>query len=60
MLIDIFADGEKRYGPREHSPAIIRQLEEACGVDIRAPGFPAGMTDDEPEEEGFEVVPKRA
>lgn len=58
MLIDIFKDGENRYGPREWSPNIIRRLEEACGVTIQAEGFPAEMVDDEPEEPGYEVVPK--
>jgi len=59
LLIDIFKDGEKRYGPREWSPNIIRRLEDATGLKIEAPGFPAEMTDDEPEESGYEVVPKR-
>ena len=58
MLIDIFKDGEKRYGPREWSPNIIKRLEEAAGVEILADGFPAEMTDDEPEFPGWEVVPK--
>ncbi|MCH8167087.1 MAG: NAD(P)-dependent oxidoreductase [Proteobacteria bacterium] len=58
-LIEIFRDGEARYGPREHSPNIIRRLEEATGLDIRAPGFPAEMLDGEPEEPGHEVVPNR-
>ena len=57
-LIEIFKDGQDRYGPREWSPNIIRRLEEACDVDILAPGFPAEMVDDEPEEAGYEVVPK--
>ena len=57
-LIEIFKDGQDRYGPREWSPNIIRRLEEACEVDILAPGFPAEMVDDEPEEAGYEVVPK--
>lgn len=60
LLIDIFADGIARFGPRELSPNIIRRLEEASGLDIRAPGFPAEMTDDEPEEPGAEVHVKRA
>ncbi len=59
ILLRIFQDGMKRYGPREWSPNIIRRLEEACGVDIRAPGFPPEMVDDEPEYEGFEVKPQR-
>lgn len=59
LMIDIFKDGEARFGSRELSPNIIKRLEEATGLDIRAPGFPAEMTDDEPEEAGYEVVVKR-
>ncbi len=55
LLIEIFKDGERRYGSDEWSPNIIRRLEEATGLDIRAPGFPAEMIDDEPEEAGYEV-----
>lgn len=59
LLIRIFEDGIARFGPRELSPNIIRRLEEATGLDIRAPGFPAEMVDDEPEELGAEVVLRR-
>ena len=59
LLIEIFKDGQERYGPREWSPNIIRRLEDACDTKVLAPGFPAEMTDDEPEEPGYEVVPKR-
>lgn len=55
LLVDIFADGIARYGPRELSPNIIRRLEDATGLDIRAQGFPTEMSDDEPEETGGEV-----
>ncbi|MEM8688509.1 MAG: NAD(P)-dependent oxidoreductase [Pseudomonadota bacterium] len=55
LLIDIFNDGIARYGEREWSPNIIKRLEEACGADILAPGFPAEIVDDEPEERGYEV-----
>ena len=58
MMIEIFKDGEARYGPREWSPNIVRRLEEATGLSILAPGFPAQMIDDEPEEHGDEIVPK--
>ncbi|MDD9908939.1 MAG: NAD(P)-dependent oxidoreductase [Ahrensia sp.] len=58
-LVEIFKDGEARYGPRELSPNIIRRLEDATGLDIRAPGFPAEMIDDEPEEPGYEVNVRR-
>ena len=48
----------RRYGPREHSPNIIRRLEEACGVRVVGEGFPAQMADDEPKIPGSEVVPR--
>jgi len=57
LFISIMDDGIARYGERELSPNIIRRLEDATGLDIRAPGFPAQMTDDEPEEPGYEVRP---
>jgi 3-hydroxyisobutyrate dehydrogenase len=59
LMIDIFKDGAARYGNREWSPNIIRRLEDATGLDIRAPGFPDEMVDDEPEAAGYEVVPNR-
>ncbi len=58
VMVEIFKDGRERYGPREYSPNIIKRLEEATGIDIRAPGFPAEILDDEPEESGYEVVLK--
>ena len=38
---------------------MIRRLEEQTGLEIRAPGFPAELIDDEPEEPGYEVRPRR-
>jgi 3-hydroxyisobutyrate dehydrogenase len=58
VMIDIFKDGEARYGSREWSPNIIRRLEDATGLSIRAPGFPAHLVDDESEAPGYEVIPK--
>lgn len=55
LMISIFEDGMARFGPRAQSDRIIERLEEATGLDIRAPGFPAEMVDDEPEEPGYEV-----
>ncbi len=57
LMLSIFDDGIARFGARELSPNIIRRLEEATGLSILAPGFPAVLTDDEPEEPGCEVVP---
>ena len=59
LMVEIFDDAISRYGARELSPNVIKRLEDATGLDIRAPGFPAEMLDDEPEEPGYEVVPKR-
>jgi 3-hydroxyisobutyrate dehydrogenase len=56
LLIEIFKDGIARFGARELSPNIIKRLEEANGLDVRAPGFPPDILDDEPEEAGHEVV----
>ncbi|WP_423905873.1 NAD(P)-dependent oxidoreductase [Candidatus Spongiihabitans sp.] len=58
LMVAIFKDGQKRYGAREYSPNIVRRLEEATELDIRAPGFPSQMLDDEPEQAGYEVIPK--
>jgi len=59
LLISIFNDGIERYGSRELSPNIIKRLEDATGLDIRAPGFPPEMTDDEPERAGREIIVRR-
>ena len=56
MIVDIFKDGEKRYGPRELSSNIIKRLEEKADVEVLGVGFPPKMIDDEPEERGYEVV----
>jgi 3-hydroxyisobutyrate dehydrogenase len=37
---------------------VVKRLEDDCGVDLRAPGFPEYLTDDEPEQAGAEVVPR--
>jgi 3-hydroxyisobutyrate dehydrogenase len=57
LMMQILDDGIARYGERELSPNIIRRLEDATGLQVLAPGFPAEMVDDEPEEEGYEVIP---
>lgn len=58
LVLNIFKDGQRRYGAREWSPNIIRRLEEACGVKVLGKGFPAEMVDDEPEAPGYEVNPQ--
>ena len=55
-VLDIFKDAQARYGPRAWSPMVVKRLEEACGCELRAPGFPEEIVDDEPEVAGAEVV----
>lgn len=55
-LIEIFEDGQARYGARAQSDDIVKRLEDATGIDLTAPGFPAELIDDEPEERGAEVT----
>jgi 3-hydroxyisobutyrate dehydrogenase len=59
LIVRLFKEGEATYGPREHSPNIIRRYEEPLGIKVLGTGFPGEMVDDEPEEPGYEVVPKR-
>ena len=59
LMIDIFKDGETRYGSRELSPNIIRRLEDATGLEILADGFPSLLVDGEPEEPRYEVIPRK-
>lgn len=58
LVLEIFKDGQQRYGDRELSPNIIRRYEEPAGVKVLAPGFPSQMTDLEPPGKGAEVVPR--
>ncbi len=57
LVLEIFKDGVRRYGAREHSPNIIRRLEDACSVRVLGEGFPATIVDDQPKAPGLEVVP---
>lgn len=59
LIVRLFKEAEANYGPREFSPNIIRRYEEPLGIKVLGTGFPDQMVDDEPEEPGYEVVPKR-
>ena len=58
LVLEIFKDGLERYGAREWSSNIIRRLEDAADVEVRAPGFPAEMVDEEEPAVGAEVIAK--
>lgn len=57
LMIKVFEDGARRYGPHEQSDQIIRRIEEATGLSVTAPGFPDELVDDLPKMPGREVVP---
>lgn len=59
LMIEMMSDGQDRYGLRAQSDRMIERLEDATGLEIRADGFPQELIDDEPEERGYEVRPKR-
>lgn len=59
LLIEMMRDGQARLGERAQSDRMIERLERATGLDIRAPGFPQELIDDEPEAPGYEVTPAR-
>ena len=59
LIVRLFKEGEANFGPREFSPNIIRRYEEPLGIKVLGTGFPDQMIDEEAEEPGYEVVPKR-
>lgn len=58
LIIRLFKEARAQYGDRELSPNIIRRYEEPLGLKVLGTGFPDQITDDEPEEPGYEVVPR--
>ena len=54
-IVDIFRDGQKKYGSRAWSSMIVKRMEDSNNIDFRADGFPKELTDNEPEEKGYEI-----
>ena len=54
-VVEIFKDGQKKYGSRAWSSMIVKRMEDANNIDFRAPGFPSELTDDQQEEKGYEI-----
>ena len=55
QIVKIFKDGQKKYGSRAWSSMIVKRMEDANNIDFRATGFPSELTDNEPEEKGYEI-----
>ena len=55
IALNIFKEGQKKYGPRAWSSMIVKRLEDACKVSLRAEGFPAELNDSEAETRGAEI-----
>ena len=54
-IVEIFKDGQKKYGSRAWSSMIVKRMEDSNNIDFRADGFPDELTDNEPEEKGYEI-----
>ena len=54
-VVEIFKDGQKKYGPRAWSSMIVKRMEDINNIEFRAKGFPEELTDNEPEEKGYEI-----
>ena len=54
-VVEIFKDGQKKYGSRAWSSMIVKRMEDLNKIDFRAEGFPNELTDNEPEEKGYEI-----
>ena len=54
-IVEIFKDGQKKYGSRAWSSMIVKRMEDLNNIDFRANGFPDELIDNEPEVKGFEI-----
>ena len=54
-VVEIFKDGQKKYGSRAWSSMIVKRMEDLNKIDFRAEGFPEELVDNEPEEKGHEI-----
>jgi len=54
-IVEIFKDGQKKYGPRAWSSMIVKRMEDLNKIDFRAEGFPDELVDNETEEKGYEI-----
>jgi len=55
VVFNIFREGQKKYGSRAWSSMIVKRLEDACNINLRAEGFPSELTDNESEKKGYVI-----
>ena len=55
IVLNIFREGKKKYGPRAWSSMIVKRLEDECNTNLRAEGFPKELIDSGPETKGAEI-----
>ena len=55
QIVEIFRDGQKKYGSRAWSSMIVKRMEDLNNINFRANGFPGELIDSEPEEKGYEI-----
>ena len=53
LVEERFFEARGRYGGDAFSPMLVRLLEDALGVELRAPGFPASLEPPDEEEAGL-------
>ena len=55
QIVEIFKDGQKKYGSRAWSSMIVKRMEDLNNINFRANSFPDELIDNEPEEKGYEI-----
>ncbi len=54
-IVEIFKDGQKKYGSKAWSSMIVKRMEDLNEINFRAEGFPDELVDNESEEKGYEI-----
>ena len=55
QIVEIFKDGQKKYGSRAWSSMIVKRMEDLNNINFRSNGFPDELIDNEAEEKGYEI-----
>ena len=55
LVLDIFKDAKKKYGPRAWSSMVVKRLEDICKINFRGSGYPEELIDNEKKEKGYEI-----